>query len=201
MLFPFIPPMPIHTVTTHPKPSYKIPGWHYSYFDQPTNAGGQSVAVFSPAISDIIKPGFQFDESQLRFEPTLGASVLELDFHEPQQMEEPSIPPDPEAGWGDPDYLPTTELGHGSNGHRPPHPHTARKRAREEGAQVLPAALVRIASEIASCYCMIYRLISPVVNEARRADVAQKLTAIACIPYYRAAGVELSEDDVKGMTM
>jgi hypothetical protein len=48
---------------------------------------------------------------------------------------------------------------------------------------------------------MIYRLISPVVNEARRADVAQKLTAIACIPYYRAAGVELSEDDVKGMTM
>ena len=193
--------MSIHTVTSYPKPSHKIPGWYYSHFNKPTSAGGQCVAVFSPAISDIIQPGFQFDADQLRFDPSLGASVLELDFHEPQQVEEPSLPPDPEAGWGDPDGLTATELGHDGHVRRPPSPRTARKHAREEGARVLPVSLSKIASQVCSCFAMQYRLITPVVNEARRADVAQKLTAIACIPYYRAAGVELSEDDVKGMTL
>jgi hypothetical protein len=43
-------------------------------------------------------------------------------------------------------------------------------------------------------------MLGSTVNEGRRADVAQKLTAIASIPYYRAKGVELTDDDVKGMT-
>lgn len=193
--------MPIHTVTSNPKPSHKLPGWHYSHFNKPTNSGGQCVAVFSPAIADIIRPGFQFDEEQLRYDVSLGASVLELDFHEPQQMEEPSLPPNPETGWGDPDSPLAIAAPVIANGHRPPAPSTARKHAREEGARVLPVSLSKIANEVCSCFTMQYRLISPVVNEARRADVAQKLTAIACIPYYRAAGVELSEDDVKGMTL
>lgn len=192
--------MSIHTITSNPKSSHKIPGWFYSYFNKPTPTGGQCIAVFPSAISDIIKIGFQFDESSLRYDPALGASVLELDFHEPRQMEEPAIPPDPETGWGDPDSLCNTTAGVTSRVSNVS-PLAARRQARAEGAQALPPALARIASDVCSCFAMQYRLIQPVVGEARRADVAQKLTAIACIPYYRAAGVELSEDDVEGMTL
>lgn len=191
-----------HTITTDPKPSARLPGWLYSYFDKQTPGGSQCVAVFSPALKGYIKKGFEFHEGSLRYDAALGASILELDFHEPQDMEGPSIPPNPEEGWGDPDSpLATVVPITNGNGHRTPSPHAMRKRAKEEGASRLPPGLMKIADEVTACFCMQYRLISPIVGEVRRADVAQKLTAIACIPYYRAAGVELSEDDVKGMTM
>lgn len=194
--------MATHTITSDPRPSALLRGWHYAYYDQITSGGKQCVAVFSPALKGYVKKGFQFEEDSLRYDTSLGASVLELDFHEPQDMEEPSLPPNTEEGWGDPDSpLATVVPVTNGNGHRPPSLHATRKQAREEGALRLPPALIKIADEVTACFCMQYRLISPVVGEARRADVAQKLTAIACIPYYRAAGVELTEDDVKSMTL
>jgi len=64
----------------------------------------------------------------------------------------------------------------------------------------LPAAYLKINREVAQAFLLQLALIGNAVNEQRRADVAQKLTAISSIPYYRSVGVELSEDDIKGMT-
>ena len=68
-----------------------------------------------------------------------------------------------------------------------------------QGAQ-LPADFLKINLEVNRSFFMQYALISPAVGEARRADVAQKLCAIASIPYYRQKGVALTDDDVKAIT-
>ena len=194
--------MPIHTVTSYPKPSHKHPGWHYSHFNRPTSSGGQCVAVFSPAIADIIRPGFQFDEEQLRYDVSLGASVLELDFHEPQQMEEPSLPPNPETGWGDPDSpLATVVPITGGNGHRSPikQYRESRAAALENAKPHIDADLFRLTTEVNRVFCMHFTLLTQ-LGDKDRSYVAQKLTATTLIPWYRAKGVSLSEQDVAAMS-
>jgi hypothetical protein len=204
--------MAIRRITSDPKPSIRHHGWFYAYYSKPTNNGGDCAAIFPPSIADIVRKGFAFDDSCVRFDEGLRASVLELDFDmedpKPEGLQEPSIPPDPESGWRDPDCLPPSapavgdqqpELQQG-NGLRPP---AQRKRQATEqaiqGAQ-LPAPYLKINLEVSRSFLLQYALISPAVGEARRADVAQKLCAIASIPYFRQVGIELTEDDVKGMT-
>lgn len=205
--------MAIRRITSDPKPSTRHHGWFYSYYSKPTNNGGDCAAIFPPSIADIIKKGFAFDDSCIRFDEGLRASVLELDFDvdeaQPQDMGEPSLPPDPEAGWGDPDCLPASPPVGASeqqsepqrgNGVRPPA--VRRRQAAEQaiqGAQ-LPAAYLKINLEVSRSFLLQYALISSAVGEARRADVAQKLCAISSIPYFRQVGIELTDDDVKGMT-
>lgn len=81
----------------------------------------------------------------------------------------------------------------------PAHRKAEAQKAVEQGAQ-LPAAYLKINREVAQSFLFQLRMIGTAVGEQRRADVAQKLCAIASIPYYRQIGVELSEDDIKGMT-
>lgn len=191
-----------YTITSDPKPSRRINGgYHYSYYDRPTSSGGQCTVVFPSSIAGVIKKGFRFEESNVRFDATLGASVLELDFDEPPHMEEPALPPDPESGWGDPDDL---LAGSTRGAARAPSAFSQRRRVEQQAVaagESLPPGLFQIAQEVARCFAVQYRMISTAVPDARRADIAQKLTAIACIPYYRSAGVAITEDDVKSMSL
>lgn len=208
--------MSVRSITSHSKPSTKLPGYCYAYYNKRTRDGGESVAVFSPAIADLIKPGFTFDDSIIRYDESLKASVLELGFDEPPPQDDPAVPPDPEQGWGDPDY-PSPQPAHNAQpaafpsraGSRPP---STRKRvmaavteenrelrAREAALAPLPPALKTIATEVAQCFLYQYTMLGA-VDANRRGDIAQKLTAIACIPYYRNVGVSLTEEDVKAMS-
>jgi hypothetical protein len=191
--------MTVRQITSPPKPSAKHQGWFYSYYNHKTAAGGECAVVFPPVLKQLIKPGFAFDDSCIKWSDELRASVLELDFDE--QPEEPSLPP--EDGWGDPDTIAPSANGHAMAavleraGTRPP---ATRKREAQQlvgvGAQ-LPAPLLKISLEVSRCFQMHYALLNPIVGEARRADVAQKLAATSCIPYFRQVGVELTDEDVK----
>lgn len=226
--------------TSDPKPSMRLQGrghhgWYYAYYDRPAANGQSCVVVFPASIKDIVRKGFEFDEaSSVVWDDGLGASVLKLDFDEPEDLGQPALPPDPESGWGDPDVLPpappepefepteaelvAATTSSNGNGHRPPaapapvlatngqrpmrgpaHRKAEAQKAVEQGAQ-LPAAYLKINREVAQSFLFQLRMIGTAVGEQRRADVAQKLCAIASIPYYRQIGVELSEDDIKGMT-
>lgn len=202
--------MAVRSITSDPKPSTKIPGWFYAYFNKATASGGECACVFPPAIKDIVKRGFTFDDGILRYDESLRASVLELDFSEPSTDGEPQLPPDPDLGWADPDGLPP-EPAPISGPPQPAQPFpaaagtrpaaTRRREAAQaaiEGSQ-LPAAFLKINVQVARSFLLQYALISPTVGEARRADVAQKLCAISSIPYFRQAGVELTEEDVKSI--
>ena len=194
--------MTVRQITSLPKPSVKHQGWDFVYFNRKTSNGGECVALIAPVLRDIVKPGFAFDESAVHWDDALKASVLQIDFDE--QPDEPSLPP--EDGWGDPDRIPASANGHAMAavleraGTRPP---ATRKREAQQlvgvGAQ-LPAPLLKISLEVSRCFQMHYALLNPIVGEARRADVAQKLAATSCIPYFRQVGVELTDEDVKQLS-
>ena len=195
--------MAVRQITSDPKPSTRLQGYWYAYYNKATPEGGECVAVFSPALRDLIRKGFAFDDSVVEYSEDLRASVLNLDFTEPANPDGPSLPPDPEAGWGDPDCLPSTNGGCVNPpraGHRPS---TLRKQLAQtiaDSGSQLPADFLKINLEVSRAFLLQLKMLGSTVNEGRRADVAQKLTAIASIPYYRAKGVELTDDDVKGMT-
>lgn len=198
--------MAVRRILSDPKPSQKIQGWLYAYYSKPTRDGGDGVVVFSPALRDIVKRGFTFVDELVSFDEALGASVLQLDFDEPAQEDGPAFPADPESGWGDPDSLLAAAPASNDNGHAPyqgGQARTVRKRQGEAiasmGAQ-LPADFLQINLQVSRSFLLQLSLIGDRVSEARRADVAQKLCAIASIPYYRQKGVELGDDDIKGMT-
>jgi hypothetical protein len=199
--------MAIRHITSDPKPSSRHNGWLYAYYSKPTRTGGDCTVVLPPAIADVIRKGFAFDDSCITYDESLGASVLQLDFDKPAHLGEPALPADPETGWGDPDRLPASPPQLSGNHQEPLHtghrPATLRRhdaaRSAIEGAQ-LPADFLKINLEVNRSFLMQYALISPAVGEARRADVAQKLCAIASIPYYRQKGVALTDDDVKAIT-
>jgi hypothetical protein len=194
--------MTVRQITSPPKPSAKHQGWFYSYYNHKTAAGGECAVVFPPVLKQLIKPGFAFDDSCIKWSDELRASVLELDFDE--QPEEPSLPP--EDGWGDPDTIAPSANGHAMAavleraGTRPPA--TRKREATEQaiqGAQ-LPAGLMKIGLEVTHLYLMQYRLLSS-IPESSRALIAQKLTACAAIPFYRSAGVSLTEEDIQAISM
>lgn len=194
--------MATHTITSEPKASARLQGWDYAYFDKATASGGQCVAVFSPALRGIVKKGFQFHEDSLRFDSSLSASVLELDFHEPQNMEGPSIPPNLEEGWGDPDSpLATVVPITGGNGHRSPikQYRESRAAALENAKPHLDADLFRLTTEVNRVFCTHFNLLTQ-LGDKDKAFVAQKLTATTLIPWYRAKGVSLNEQDIAAMS-
>lgn len=197
--------MAVYQLTSDPKPSTRIHGWLYAYFNKPTSNGGECTVLIAPAVADVARKGFAFDESCISFDEALRASVLNLDFAQPKELDGPSLPPDPEFGWGDPDRLPPTPPQSGGESQQvatAARPATLRRRDGEKiaamGAQ-LPADFMRINLEVNRAYLLQYSLLSS-IGDTRRADVAQKLTAISAIPYYRQKGIALTEDDVKGMT-
>ena len=192
--------MTVRRITSEPKPSNKHDGWLYAYFNQRTANGGECAVIFTPALRDLVKPGLLFDDSCIHWSDELRASVLELDFDE--QPDEPGFPP--ADGWGDPDPVPVSSNGHAMAavleraGTRPAA--TRRREAQQQavaGAQ-LPAAYLKVTMETCKCFQVCYSMLSN-VNEARRADIAQKIAVTATISYLRAAGIQLDDQDVKAI--
>lgn len=196
--------MAVRQITSEPKPSTRLSGYYYAYYNKPTPEGGECVAVFPPVLRDIIKKGFAFDDSCIQFDEALRASVLALDFDQPRSVEEPSVPPCPETGWADPDCLPPTTNGRGVEPQRAgARPSTIRRHAAAEldpETSKLPPALMRMGIEMGRLFLMEYALLSS-VPESNRALIAQRLAVTAAIPYYRSVGIELTDKDVQGISM
>lgn len=197
--------MAVRTVTSEPKPSTRVHGFFYVYYNKKLPDGGECLALVHPSLRDIVKKGFIFDDNAVKYDARYGSSVLSLDFDE-APTDDPSLPPDPEAGWGDPDSLVATAAEDETNGHHIPNrgvrPATVRKRkaaALEPEQATLPPALMRMGMEVTRLFLMQYKLLSS-VPESNRALIAQKLAAIASIPYYRSAGVNLTEEDIQGIS-
>lgn len=193
-------------VTSDPLPSKRIHGYHYFYYNKKLVNGGEAVALIHPSVKDVVKKGFIFDDTAVKFNPQFNASILSLDFDEPSS-EDPSLPPDTENGWGDPDHL-TAAASEEHDSHTPAIPHrgvrptTVRRRqaaAIREEANLRPG-LLSVADEVINVFLYSYARLS-VINETNRANVAQKLTATIAIPFYRSVGIELDQEDVKSMTM
>jgi len=207
--------MAVHTITSAPRPSFRHNGYHFAYYDRVAPTGKQCVVAFPTSLADTIKPGFQFDEAtSVHWDDALKASVLHLDFDERESLAEPSLPPDPESGWGDIDYPAPSpaevELTSGNNHatpaansqpamRGPAHRKSEAQKAIEQGAQ-LPAAYLKINLEVSRSFLLQLRLIGNAVGEHNRAMIAQKLCAISSIPYYKQIGVNLTEEDVNSMT-
>lgn len=196
--------MAVRTVTSDPQFSKRIHGFLYFYYNKKLANGGEAVALIHPSIKDIVKKGFIFDDTAIKFDTHFNASILSLDFDEPSTVD-PCLPSDPEAGWGDQDDL-VAVAQEQTNGHHIPNrgvrPTTVRRRQadviREEGR--LRPELVSFSDEVINIFLYTYARLS-VINETARSNVAQKITATIAIPYYRSVGVNLDEEDVKSMTM
>lgn len=198
--------MAVRTITSDPAPSKRVHGYFYVYYNKKLQNGGECLALIHPALKDIVKKGFIFDDDAVRFNPDFGASVLALDFDEPA-AEDPSLPPDPETGWGDPDGLVATCSESADNSHAIPNrgvrPAAARRQrvaALDPELAALPAPLMKIGVEVTRLFLMQYKLLGSSVSDSNRALIAQKLTAISAIPFYRSVGVNLSEEDVQSIS-
>ena len=197
--------MAVRRILSDPKPSQKIQGWLYAYYNKPTRDGGDGVVVFSPALRDIVKRGFTFVDELVSFDEALGASVLQLDFDEPAQEDGPALPADPESGWGDPDGLLAAAPASNGNGHaayQGGQARTIRKRQGEAIASAgsqLPAPMLKMALEINRLFLMQYSMLGS-IPESSRALIAQKLAVTVAIPFYRSVGISLSEEEVQAIS-
>lgn len=204
--------MAVRIATSDPQPSAKCPGYWMFYFNKKTKNGSECVAVIPESLADIVRKNFVFDDDVLRWDSALGASVLSLDFDGEPSSPEPALPADPEAGWGDPDHLaaaipspepepepepiPAAVPPPAQIPNRGVRPQTARKHNAQVTGTALPSALLRTIKDVCATYNTAVALITPSTPDSFRYVTAQKLTAIASIPYYRQQGIALTEDDI-----
>jgi len=212
--------MAIRRLTTDPKPSHKHQGWYYARFNDQLPNGTEKTVLIPPCNIDVLKKNFVFDDSIISKDPTTGLDTLNVGFDQPQS-EEPSIPPS-ENGWDDPDCMLHQPIapangngnGNGSNGNgngatpQPPsgpntfdkagiRPATARRRAAAARAAEfnLDVDLLLLLEQVTCAYNYTCRRIG--VAEKPRAMEAQKLVVTALIPYLKATGIALTEEDEK----
>lgn len=179
-------------ITSSPRPSIRHHGWFYSYYNAKTARGTDCVAVFPKSLVSVIKPGFTFDdETHLQWDEQLGASVLTVDFHTPPEGS-PSLPPNQAAGWRDPDGV-LTELAE---------PEALKATATRLGVIPEPPKLDHALEELLEQACMAFtyacRRIG--VAEKPRAMEAQKIAVTCMIPWLKAKGVTLSDEEEKAMS-
>lgn len=197
-----------HTVLSDPKPSARNRGFYFVYYDKPTAKGSHCVALVPPALRDLIRKGFVLNEHDLYWDEQLKASVLGLDFEQPP-ADGPALPADPEAGWSDHDALAATATADPSLlsslmtttlPSRSVSPATARKHAAEQRAseQNIDVDLLLLIEQTCAAFNYACKRIG--VAEKPRAMEAQKLATTALIPWLKAKGVTLSDEDEKAMT-
>lgn len=203
--------MAVRIATSDPKPSTKPDhhGYFYFYFNKKLPNGGECAALIPDAIRDIVKKGFTFDDSCLAFNTELKASVLQLDFDEPE-LADPAFPPR-EEGWSDPDHLAALESAdpelmtavaqrQAAIPGRGVRPATVRKRNAEARAAEhnLDIDLLMLLDQVCAAFNYTSKRIGSV--EKPRAMEAQKLTVTALIPWLKQRGIALSEEDEKSMS-
>lgn len=200
--------MAVRTATSDPKPSGKTPGFDYFYFNKRTDSGSECVALIPQSLRGIVRKGFVFDDSAVRWDEQLRASILALDFDEPAQGE-PALPADPHAGWRDHDALTASDaadpalmaqlMTQSTIPNRGVRPATARRQAAADRAAELniDLELLTLLDQLCSAFNYTRKRIG--ANEIPRAMEAQKLVVTAAIPWLKSRGVRLSEDDEKAM--
>lgn len=187
--------MATRLVTTEPRLSNKHPDYLYVRYNDRTASGTEKTFSFSKSLAGIIRKNYAFDDSALSFEEGVG-SVLRLDF-DIAPTEDPELPPNPEAGWADPDHLTAVLPEPPVIPNRGVTPATARKHAAAARAQEfnLPADFLERLELLARAQRIVSSMIG--VNEKPRPQDAQKLVVTAWIDYSRSRGIELSEEDEK----
>lgn len=203
--------MAVRIATSDPKPSTRTPDYDYFYFNKQTPAGGECAALIPHSLRGIVKRGFTFDDRTLRYDAELKASVLELDFDEPP-VADPQLPADSDAGWGDPDHLTALQAAepqaltavaerHGAIPNRGARPATLRKRNAEARAAEhnLEVDLLMLLDQVCSAFNYASKRIG--VGEKPRAMEAQKLATTALIPWLKARGVALTDDEEKALSL
>ncbi|MGA1640936.1 MAG: hypothetical protein ACO4AL_11360 [Steroidobacteraceae bacterium] len=198
--------MATHTVLSEPRQSRYHPNWFYVYYDAKTNDGRNCIAVIPNSLKGIVHRGTTFEDTQLKFDPELRASVLEMDFHEPPPGD-PSLPPDQDSGWRDSDYRPA-ELGdpeqlrevmnrleslHGS------HQATQQQTPQQPPTPQMDPALQTLVDQACLAYTYASRKLG--VVEKPRSMEAQKLITTCLIPWLRDRGVALTPDEERAMTL
>jgi hypothetical protein len=196
--------MATRTVLSEPRQSRYHPTWHYVYYDAKTNDGRNCIAVIPNSLKGIVHRGTTFEDTQLKFDPELRASVLEMDFHEPPPGD-PALPPDQDSGWRDSDYRP--ELGdpeqlrevmnrlESLNGS---HQATQQQTPQPSAPQMDPA-LQTLVDQACLAYTYASRRLG--VVEKPRSMEAQKLITTCLIPWLRDRGVALTPDEERAMTL
>jgi len=207
--------MALRFVTTDPRPSNKSPDLFYVRYDDRTPAGTEKTFCFPKCLIGIIKKGWGFDDLILKdcWDDQIKASVLRLDFDgqvEPgTPHEHPQLPPDPEAGWSDPDHLtaflpepvPVQTPAQHSNviPNRGVTPQTARKHAAAERAAIcnMPASFLDRLETL--CKGQLYIQKRLCITEKPRAMEAQKILMAAWIDWRKESGSVFTEDEEKAM--
>ena len=201
--------MVVRTATSDPKPSARNPGFWYFYYNKRTTAGSECVALIPDSIRDLIKKGFPFDDTALRYSEDLKASVLQLDFDEPQAQEEPALPADSERGWADHDGITTQgsadpeHLAAVHNGLQIPNrgvrPSTARKQQAAEWAAQhnIPMSFLQRIEWLCAAQAYAAKRLG-VTEKPRQMDV-QKLVTSAYIDWCREGGAEFSDAEERAM--
>lgn len=195
-------------VTTDPAVSNKSNDYLYVRYNDKTPAGTEKTFCFPRSLEGIIRKNWGFDDSILKYDTDLGASVLRLDFDGPA-AEDPQLPPDPEAGWSDPDHL-TAVLPQSLQSQNPHHysnvipnrgvtPQTARKHAAAERAALhnMPASFLDRLETL--CKGQLYIQKRLCITEKPRAMEAQKILMAAWIDWRKESGSVFTEDEEKAM--
>ena len=190
--------MATYTISSHPRASQRNHGWLFSYYDKEVPDGGRYCVLVSPAIADAVKPGVQFTDANLRFDAQLNSGVLELEFPQPQGAPGTALPPDPEAGWGDPDPLlaatdhPTPALPPSSR--RLSRAHQRRDAAHQavlDQVGKLPAALITMADEDQRVFQYHYACLAN-IEPHQRAATAREMAATTIINWRKQQGIQPS---------
>jgi hypothetical protein len=210
--------MAVRIATSDPKPSTRPEhrDYDYFYFNKQTPSGGECAALVPHSLRGLVQRGFAFDDAALRYDETLRASVLELDFDRPA-VPDPALPADPELGWGDPDHLtalePTRPATAVAVAERPAaaapaplipnrglRPATLRKQAAAARAAEhnLDVELLLILDQVCAAFNYASKRIGSV--EKPRALEVQKLVVTSAIPWLKQRGIALSDDEEKAMT-
>jgi hypothetical protein len=187
--------MATYTISSEPRASQRNPGWLFSYYDKEVPDGRRYCALVPANLANIVKPGLQFTDANLRFDAQLSSGVLELDVPQPQGIHLHSLPPDLEAGWGDPDSLLATPAA-------PPERRSSPLKQRRDIAtqavlhQVgrLPAALITMADEDQRVFQYHYACLTN-IEPHQRAATAQKMAATTLINWRKQQGLQSPGDD------
>lgn len=190
-------------VTTDPAVSNKSNDYLYVRYNDRTSTGTEKTFCFPKALAGIIRSGWGFDDSILAWDDQIKSSVLRLDFDGPA-AEDPQLPPDPEAGWSDPDHLtavlpqpvpqPAAVIPNRGVTPQTARRHLAAARAAEFNMPV--SFLDRLET---LCKGQLYIQKRLCITEKPRAMEAQKILMAAWIDWRKEAGSVFTEDEEKAM--
>jgi hypothetical protein len=178
-------------LTSDPRHSARNSEFFYAYYNNThksikTRKGGEPTVFIHRACATDLRAGFEFDEDQVVFDPDLGGSYLAVDYTE--GTEDPSIPSS-EDGWKDPDPI-TAITATSQTFAKPSSP-------RIPTGPLLDPTLAGLIEQVCRAYNYTSKLVGCI--EKPRSMEVQKLTVTALIPFIKARGFELSEEEEKSI--